>query len=113
MRELTVGQPAPPPKPPQRSAWQRKGPLVQLEPCPFCGGEAEVYSVAGSYGYYASKTGVRCTDEHCHVRPWVAFDDEEYDWNVRKHVAVNSLEKAVQAWNTRIPLNKIPNTRST
>ena len=35
------------------------GPAVtQLLPCPFCGGEASFYHVAGSYGYYSSKTGM-------------------------------------------------------
>lgn len=102
VKELMVGEPPRPPKPPQMSEWRKKGPLVHLKPCPFCSGEAAVFHTPGSYGYYSAKTGVRCTDKHCLVKPSVAFDDEDYDWDARRTVSVPSLDQAVTAWNTRI-----------
>jgi hypothetical protein len=74
---------------------------VQLLPCPFCGGEGSFYRVAGSYGYYSSKTGAQCGNGDCPVQPKIAFDDEGYDWNKRKHIALKSKAAAVTAWNTR------------
>ena len=74
---------------------------VQLLPCPFCGGDGSFYLVAGSYGYYSSKTGARCGNGDCPVQPKIAFDDEGFDWDKRKHIALKSKASAVTAWNTR------------
>jgi hypothetical protein len=74
---------------------------VTLKPCPFCGGDASFYHVAGSYGYYSSKTGVQCGNGDCFTQPKIAFDDEAYDWDRRIQVPRPSKEQAIAAWNTR------------
>lgn len=74
---------------------------TELLPCPFCGEAASFYHIAGSYGYYSSKTGVQCGNGDCLVQPKIAFDDEGYDWGKRTHIPLGSKEKAIADWNTR------------
>ncbi len=75
--------------------------LVELKPCPFCGGRAEIFGEPGSYGYYPSKTGARCANASCSVKPQVRFDNFEGKPTHKTKREPTSQDKAITAWNTR------------
>lgn len=55
----------------------------KLMPCPFCGGEAEVFSSP----YYHKRFAVRCNDNRCDVRPCTEY--------------AKDINDAIAAWNRR------------
>ena len=57
--------------------------IVELKPCPFCGGEAKVIR----YGNGRQSSIVGCTECHC------TLESNESEWNTGHH------------WNTRVELN--------
>lgn len=60
---------------------------INLKPCPFCGGEAEI--VEQKHREYASTFYVRCK----------GYCIKQHDFRDK--------ERAVEAWNTRKPIEKI------
>jgi hypothetical protein len=74
---------------------------MAIKDCPFCGSAGVKFTVSGSYGYYSSKTGHKCSNDKCPVKPEVQFDDEGYDWKLRKPTRIDSAKLSLDAWNTR------------
>ena len=74
----------------------------KLLPCPFCGGEAVIERISGSYGYYPAKLRVACLNStfdkgsKCGCRG-VFFGHGEHGYD-KTSVAE---AKAIAAWNTR------------
>lgn len=63
---------------------------MELKPCPFCGGPAEINDE------YPGNAIARCKDQSCfgHVTDWVLDRDGD---------GYQSVEKAAEAWNKRAP----------
>ena len=89
----------------------------KLLPCPFCGGEAELYSYeaerviydSDTLGYvdteYFTKYGVSCTGCNCLMAEYKSEEQAIAAWNTRKPMEriVKRLEeqrKAVTAWDS-------------
>jgi hypothetical protein len=82
---------------------------LELLPCPFCGSPAEWFDIAGSWGYYSARRGVRCSGRakmwepnKCAMLPAIAYDTTQWErgrgtYSVEAEVEV----KAAEAWNTR------------
>lgn len=67
--------------------------LYELEPCPFCGGEATTSHGSNAAGQFFF---VSCEECGCRTRDFYKwFDSENYEI------------KAVEAWNTRKPIDEI------
>ena len=60
---------------------------LKLKPCPFCGGEAETEN---RHNRYTDWWEVKCTDCNASI-------NERYDWEFQ----------AVEAWNTRKPMDMV------
>lgn len=75
--------------------------MSELKPCPFCGGEAILYtSREESYGYHCAARSVKCENGCAETRP---FDTSDFDWVERKQVPLDADREAIAAWNTRAP----------
>lgn len=61
---------------------------IELLPCPFCGGEAKINRMPHLWEY-----SVQCNDVDCIVHP----ETEGYE----------KREEAIEAWNTRKPMERI------
>jgi Lar family restriction alleviation protein len=64
---------------------------VELKPCPFCGGEAEMVDarkllVVSKYSYIIPYS-VRCSNRKCGVKPYTEYSGTE--------------QEAIDAWNRR------------
>lgn len=71
---------------------------VELLPCPFCGGEASVYTArTENYGYWSSTRAAGCR-ERCASSP--AFDTQNFVQG-KGMVEVDADSLAIAAWNTR------------
>lgn len=70
---------------------------AELEPCPFCGGPAEIKAYGG---VSARRTGVKCTDVYCAGSMRLALPDEDHVamWNRR---AALKTEGEPVAWPDR------------
>lgn len=73
---------------------------MNLKPCPFCGGEAELniepmwdgsHGYHDCYGYY-----IQCSNENCDVMPKTREYDTIYEKDKQKQ-----QQKAIDAWNKR------------
>ena len=59
------------------------GTMLELKPCPFCGGRAEVFTAPAS-----GRVTVWCANDRCGVKPFTMY--------------TTSVKEAVEAWNRRI-----------
>jgi Lar family restriction alleviation protein len=73
---------------------------IELKPCPFCGGPAEMKHTPGSWGYYPEKYGARCTK--CGIAT------KAYDGNDSKEGAEKAKTSAAEEWNRRTPSSSHP-----
>lgn len=72
---------------------------VELKPCPFCGGEAEIYPevdmIMGKFWY------IRC--KKCYSRGSGIYESERELEPQEEYAAITgSWKKAVEAWNRRV-----------
>jgi len=68
---------------------------MELLPCPFCGGEAEVYRVGNAHTKKRSVV-VDCKTSGCTIKMTVGVIHQSLDW---------AEGKAIEKWNTRLPIN--------
>ncbi len=61
--------------------------MLELKPCPFCGGDAGLFKVKG-IGNDLSGYMVGCTEGRCEIRPSITKDLDK--------------EGVIKVWNTRI-----------
>ena len=70
---------------------------IKLKPCPFCGGEAEMYNgtdIVGKYWY------VRC--KKCYSRGAGAYESgKELEPQEEYTAIIRAWERAIEAWNRR------------
>lgn len=71
--------------------------MIELKPCPFCGGEAEMYNgtdITGKYWY------IRC--KKCYSRGTGVYESlRELEPQEEYTAITGAWEKAVEAWNKR------------
>lgn len=62
--------------------------MIELKPCPFCGGKAEIHNCMELENetvalIYNGKVGVHCTECHCATIPYNSEDEAAEVWNRR------------------------------
>lgn len=67
---------------------------LKIKKCPFCNGDAELYSANGKYGYFSF---VQCTFCGSQGKTYSLGKEREENW-ADSLSAIN----AIKAWNTRI-----------
>ena len=79
--------------------------LIKLLPCPFCGGEAEIFVARQeSYGYYDETRAAGCKKQPVRCASSPAFGTQEFLQGKGMVVVVDTNEKAAAMWNTRAPI---------
>jgi len=63
--------------------------MIELKPCPFCGGKARLFV----------SNGVRVLCTKCGVTTWTAVDSER--------VGTSAVEDVIEAWNRRKNNNEV------
>lgn len=62
--------------------------LIELKPCPFCGGKAKrVHETGGFIGHFISGDFIVCGNSDCKVRP--------------RTISYSRMSDATKAWNRR------------
>jgi hypothetical protein len=86
----------------------------QLLPCPFCGGEAEIFVARReSYGYYDETRAAGCKKQPTRCASSPAFNTEKFIPGKGMVQLTETNEKAATAWNTRATPNAIDDTPKT
>lgn len=62
--------------------------MIELKPCPFCGGEPTMRSLAETANYEATNY-ILCLNDNCSVKP-----------SMMK--TYSTMEEAIEAWNRRV-----------
>ena len=55
----------------------------KLKPCPFCGGEAELFTIPANYGLSPIRWVIRCKKGCCEQIPHISDHDAVFAWNKR------------------------------
>ena len=75
--------------------------FVDLKPCPFCGGSAEIFHKADNVGYFAGSFSAHVECTNCQAKSETFLDDK-----------LNSaLSFATSYWNQRVDESKYPTTK--
>lgn len=69
--------------------------MIELKPCPFCGGEARLYTSANGVAVVCTNS-IECG---CRTRWYMDADDFISAWIKTDKV---SVESAIEAWNRRV-----------
>ena len=57
--------------------------MDELKPCPFCGGEAELFTIPADYGLSPIRWVIRCKKGCCEQIPHISDHDAVFAWNKR------------------------------
>lgn len=66
----------------------------EIKKCPFCNGDAELYSVKGKHGYFCF---VQCSFCGSQGKTYFIGDVRDDDW-----AETPASNNAIKAWNTRV-----------